>query len=721
MKVELREVTRGRGSLYAHVVASADEGEGACDAAMEGIRAAATSPEGNRVPCELYRLEGIEGFVLRLPLLPFTQTVTFEAPNGEMAPSILTIDPGKVKWQSRLNTLLGNATAKAMRNSELSRDDAIEVELIHGYVSQQGDEQYRGYLSYRTTDERKARASISLVLLDQHARPLEVSRVIVLGDNAAPLSRSPSLIQRNIAFAVKMPQGEDLAVMRIDSDVPGIETFFVLDEEVEKRAKDFTDAIALSAERDPRYEQWFKDKHSVTAQEAAAQHLTRWEDPVMFSVIAVGHDGADGLWDDALRSVLAQSYPHLELVIVPAGDASLPAQDILADERVRVVLPSASAKGKRTGDADLMNAGVSEVCGDFVCFMRACDRMQPDFLYCFACGLQEYPDAPLLYGDEGKLFEGRSMSPFFKPDWNPDLLTSFNYIGRLFAVRTSLLRALGPLRFEHDGAQEYRIALAAGRQPVAPYHARRIISQRVLSKELESELYAIEPMDEVAALAVLEEHFAQLSQSVQVELGDASDTFDVRFAVQGEPLVSLVIATKDSVPILRKCIDSILRKSTYQNIEVIIAENNSTDPETFAYYEEVTSSDSRVKLQVCQTGGKVDVSTVNNQGIAAASGEYVIILNNDVEVIAPDWIERMLGLCQRADVGAVGVKLLYPDGVVQHAGAMMYKASPNMLQFMGPYNIGGGSVLDDCPYYYSMYNVKQDLSACTSACLMTKK
>lgn len=712
MKVELKEITRGRGSIYARALVS--------DAANESVQVKVTSPDGCEIPCELYRVNGVEGLVVRLPLLPLAQTVVFASANDAQITEPITIDPGKAKWQSRLNTLVGNSVAKAIRNSETLHEGALTANLTQGYVSQDGREQYRGYVSYCSTDEQAIQANFSFSVLDQQAHLLDGAEVIVLGNNAAPFSQTPTLVKRNVTFAVKLPVGVKFAVLRIDSDVPGIKTFLTIDEEAAQAAKAFTNSIALSAERDPRYEQWLKNKHRVSPEEAAAQQLVQWENPVTFSLIAVGYNGNDELWDGALRSVLAQSYAHFELLIVVAGAAGLPDEDILNDSRVRVVSCTGQV-GMKPDDAALMNAGIAAAHGAFLCFMRACDYLEPDFLYCFARGLQECPDALLLYGDEGKLFEGQYVSPLFKPDWNPDLLTSFNYIGRLFAVKHSLLAQLGNLRPEHNGAQEHRIALAAGRESVVPYHVRRIVSQRMWPEELKDSLYAHEPAPQEPTKRVIEEHFEQLGTAVQVEFEPATESFDVRFAVQDEPLVSLVIATKDSVPLLRNCIDSILGKSTYQNIEVIIAENNSTNPATFDYYKEITSADSRVKLHVCQTGGKVDVSAVNNQGIAAASGEYVIILNNDVEVITPDWIERMLGICQRPDVGAVGVKLLYPDGVVQHAGAMMYRVSPHLLQFMGPYNIGGGSVLDDCPYYYNLYNVKQDLSICTSACLMTKK
>ena len=302
------------------------------------------------------------------------------------------------------------------------------------------------------------------------------------------------------------------------------------------------------------------------------------------------------------------------------------------------------------------------------------------------------------------------FQPHLKPDFNIDLLRSNNYICHFFVVRKSLLEKTGGFRREYDGAQDYdfifRCTQAAGKIHHIPeilYHWRT--HQSSTADNPESKLYAFE-----AGKRAIEENLRQNGL-----IGEVSHTKDygfyrVKYPVQGEPLVSIIIPNKDAKEDLEKCIQSILEKSSYTNYEILIVENNSTGEEIFSYYKEL-SENSRIRL--LRWKREFNYSAINNYGAKKAKGDYLLFLNNDTEVISPDWIEEMLGFCQRPDTGIVGARLYFGNNTVQHAGTVI--------------GIGGiaGHMFTDMPRERSGYMHKaaiiQDLSAVTAACMMVKR
>ena len=341
------------------------------------------------------------------------------------------------------------------------------------------------------------------------------------------------------------------------------------------------------------------------------------------------------------------------------------------------------------------------------------DLLAPNALYEVAKALETEPDIDVLYTDEDKVRGDEVLEhfqPHLKPDFNIDLLRSNNYICHFFVVRKSLLEKTGGFRREYDGAQDYdfifRCTQAAGKIHHIPeilYHWRT--HQSSTADNPESKLYAFE-----AGKRAIEENLRQNGL-----IGEVSHTKDygfyrVKYPVQGEPLVSIIIPNKDAKEDLEKCIQSILEKSSYTNYEILIVENNSTGEEIFSYYKEL-SENSRIRL--LRWKREFNYSAINNYGAKKAKGDYLLFLNNDTEVISPDWIEEMLGFCQRPDTGIVGARLYFGNNTVQHAGTVI--------------GIGGiaGHMFTDMPRERSGYMHKaaiiQDLSAVTAACMMVKR
>ena len=298
-----------------------------------------------------------------------------------------------------------------------------------------------------------------------------------------------------------------------------------------------------------------------------------------------------------------------------------------------------------------------------------------------------------------------------KSDFNIDLLRSINYICHIFVVRKKILELAGLFRSEFDGAQDYDFILRCCEKTDKIYHIPQVLYHwrahpESTAENPESKQYAYE-----AGRKAIQEHYRRLGISASVENTKYYGIYRTRYELLKKDKISIIILNKDHIDDLNKCVQSIIKKSTYDNYEIIIAENNSTEKETFQYYEQLMAMDSRIKIVTWE--GEFNFSAINNFAVKHATGEYFILLNNDIEVISPDWMEEMLGYCQRDDVGIVGAKLYYPDHTIQHAGVVI--------------GMGGiaGHILCRADGNEPGYNAKlvtvQDLSAVTAACLMVKK
>ena len=413
-----------------------------------------------------------------------------------------------------------------------------------------------------------------------------------------------------------------------------------------------------------------------------------------------------------MDSVLAQTYPNWELCIVNGSPDDPDMARVLKeyagrDKRIRVLDLS-----ENLGIAGNSNQALKMASGEFTGLLDHDDLLAPNALYETALAVRNHPDCDIVYTDEDKVTADLSehYQPHLKPDYNPDLLLSNNYICHFFVARTALLRETGGFRESFDGAQDYDLILRCTEKareivhiPEILYHWRT--HRASTADNPASKMYAYE-----AGRRAIEEHL--LRTGVQGTVSHTPDYgfYRVKYPVHGQPLVSIVIPNKDEKETLKNCIDSIRKKTTYPNYEILIAENNSTTDEIFRYYRELSKEPD---IRLFRYRKPFNYSAINNFAVSHARGEYLILLNNDIEVITPGWIEEMLGVCQRPGTGAVGVKLLYENDTIQHAGIVV--------------GIGGiaGNMFVDMPSSRSGYlhkaSIIQDLSAVTAACMMVRR
>lgn len=415
---------------------------------------------------------------------------------------------------------------------------------------------------------------------------------------------------------------------------------------------------------------------------------------------------------EMIESVRSQSFPFWELCLANADPEDREVAEILErycreDRRIRV-----KNLKENKGISENTNAALAMARGEFVGLLDHDDLLAPDALYEMAARLEKDEGIDVFYTDEDKVTTDLSehFQPHLKPDFNLDLLRSNNYICHFFVVRREIAERIGGFRPEFNGAQDYDFIFRCTEQAEKIVHIPRILYHwRVHSASTAdnpaSKMYAYE-----AGKRAIEGNLERSGVRGVVSLRQDYGFYDVHYPVEGEPLVSILIPNKDQKETLMHCIRSVLETSTWKNLEILIIENNSEREETFACYREL-EKDPRIRI-LTYPGKTFNYSAINNFGVQQAKGEYLLFLNNDIEVITPDWIEQMLGNCQRPEVGIVGAKLYYPDNTIQHAGIIIGIGGIAGHAFLGLARAKSG--------YLHKASLQMDYSAVTAACMMMK-
>ncbi|WP_349946287.1 glycosyltransferase [Lacrimispora sp. BS-2] len=461
------------------------------------------------------------------------------------------------------------------------------------------------------------------------------------------------------------------------------------------------------------YPEWYA-LTKTTDEELEAQKKADFDYRPKMSVVIPAYKTPERYLSAMLDSLLAQTYGNWEVCIADGSPKGEGVERVLKryaikDERIRYVI-----LGENKGIAGNTNAAMEMATGDFIVLADHDDTLAPDALFECVKAINSDPEIDVVYTDEDKLDidGGELFEPHFKPDFNPDLLTSVNYICHLFVVNHELLMEVGGFREEFDGAQDYDFIFRCTEKARKIYHIPKALyhwrcHQNSTSSNPESKLYAFE-----AGARAIKAHYDRVGIEVQsVEKGIDYGIYHTTFKITETPLVSVIIPNKDHSADLDLCIRSIMEKSTYQNLEFIVVENNSTATETFEYYDRIQKEFDFVHVVTWER--EFNYSAINNFGVAHAKGEYLLFLNNDTEMINRESIHEMLGFCQREDVGAVGVRLLYSDDTIQHAGVVVGFGGIAGHTFIGLHKAESS--------YFNQAMCARDYSAVTAACMMSKK
>jgi len=460
-----------------------------------------------------------------------------------------------------------------------------------------------------------------------------------------------------------------------------------------------------------RYNKWFKRKKTwvysyflqLTRPEALLQ-IQQFEVQPLISVISEVRNNDVKRLMQMVASLKLQYYNKWELCITNRNSSDPAILNFLEtlekEPNVRVIFLK-----NDISPAEALNESLANVSGEYVAFINACDEITPDAFYEAAYAIN-ISKAEFIYSDEDKLGgNGQYLMPDFKPDFSLDLLLSKNYIGKLAFIHTSLIKRLNGFDTSLEDAFEYDMYLKCSEVANKVYHISKVLYHQWIQSPV------LEKTTSEGKRKALQNFVRRNGIYGEVADGLLPNTYRVKRAIIGQPLISIIIPFKDKPELLRTCIDSILAKSSYDNYEIIGISNNSSAAETFdlmRFYEEKSD-----KIKFYEYNIPFNYSAINNYAAKIAKGSHLLLLNNDIEIISEDWLEALLEQSQRPEVGAVGARLLYPDGTIQHAGV----------------GIGIGGLADhlhkffpgDSPGYAERILVIQNFSAVTGACLMLKK
>jgi O-antigen biosynthesis protein len=460
---------------------------------------------------------------------------------------------------------------------------------------------------------------------------------------------------------------------------------------------------------------WRFDRLSDQDIRAIGESTTRLEHRPLLSVLMPVYNTDERWLRAAIASVQDQLYTRWELCI---------ADDHSSDPRVGVVLREMAAHDTRVKVhfreinghiSAASNSALALASGEFTVLLDHDDVLPRQALAAVVHELNRHPDADIIYSDEDRLDQaGRRYDPYFKPDWSPELFRGQNLISHLGVYRTAKVRQVGGFREGFEGSQDYDMALRVVEQtdpsrirhiPHILYHWRAIPGSAALGVEQKS--YA----HDAARLAV-QEHFTRTALHATYEPAPRVPYHQrIRYSLpQPSPQVTIIIPTKDRVDLLARCVRSVITRTTYRPFDIVVVDNGSSEPESLAYFEQVRQEQD---VSVMRVDEPFNFSRLNNLAAARACGTLLCFLNNDTEVISPDWLEEMVSLAVREDIGAVGAMLYYPDDTIQHAGVVLGLGGIASHPHRG---LRRGS-----PGYYGRAALTQAVSAVTAACMVLRR
>lgn len=466
-----------------------------------------------------------------------------------------------------------------------------------------------------------------------------------------------------------------------------------------------------TAEEITFYNKWFLE-NSPSEEELERQRNHVFEYRPKFSVIIPTYNTKREFLCDVIESVRMQTYSNWELCIADGASTSEETLETLREyEKIdnRIKVSYLKENYMISGNT---NEALKLVEGDYVALLDHDDLLTVDCLYEYAKVINEDRDNEFIYCDEDKTdeLELEYYDPHFKQDWAPDTLRSYNYITHFSVFSKKLMDEIGVFNSKFDGSQDYDMILRLTEKAKKVAHIPKILYHWRVHSESTAGGIGAKPYCITAAKGALKAHIDRLGQPGTVTDGKFSASYKINYDIIGEPKVSVLIPNKDHIDLLKKCINSVLKKTTYKNYEIIVIENNSEEEETFKYYEELKKKDN---IKVVKYEGGFNYSAINNFGAKEAEGEYLLLLNNDTEVINGEWMTEMLMHAQRKDVAVVGAKLYYPDDTIQHCGVIL----------------GVGGIADHLGRGFKKHDnghmgrlsIVQNLSAVTGACLMISK
>ena len=455
------------------------------------------------------------------------------------------------------------------------------------------------------------------------------------------------------------------------------------------------------------YQRWLQQRRPSDEDLAAARERSRqFSYRPLISIITPVFNTPPAWLSEAIDSVVSQAYENWELILIDDGSTRADTLELLSgvesrDRRILLVRQASSG-----GISSASNAGLAHARGEWISLLDHDDLLEPDALFEVVAHLQANPKVDLIFSDEDKITEEGLAAPQFKPDWSPDFLLSYNYLCHFTTLRREVVERAGRFRSEFDGAQDYDLFLRVSELTDRIHHLPRILYHWRRSESSTSDNIRRKPQALEAGRRAVENHLERRGERGHVTVDWQTHAYWVKRELRDAKRISIIIATRDRIDLLSRCIASITAKTTYPNYEIIVVDNESKSDEAREYFR-------RFEHRLLQFNGPFNFSALNNLAVEQTNGPWLLFLNNDVEIIESEWLTIMAEHVQRPEVGAVGARLLYPNDTVQHAGVVL----------------GVGGIAEhafrhfpaDAPGVSRQLQVTRNYSSVTGACLLTRR
>lgn len=479
-----------------------------------------------------------------------------------------------------------------------------------------------------------------------------------------------------------------------------------------------------------QYMAWMKN-NLPTEKDYEFQINRKFDSNPKISLVVPMYNTNETFFQELLNSVKNQTYSNWELCLADGSDIENINFKNLFENESRIKYKFLN---KNEGIADNTNEAIKMATGDFIGFLDHDDLLSRDALYEIVKVINENKDVDFIYTDEDKIDEkGNFFEPYFKPDYSPETLECNNYITHFVVVNCNLMKKVGYINSKFNGAQDFDFVLRATQKANKVIHISKILYHWRSAENSTANIASAKPYAYETGVNVIKENLKQLKKDAIVEYGqDVPGIYKVKYRVIGKPKVSILIPNKDNIKLLKNCITSILKMTSYNNYEIVIIENNSEKNETFKFYNELLKIN-KVKIlnynknTILDNNGEKEVKFKNNLenakefnysklinfGVKNCNGEYILQLNNDTKLLSKDWLEFFIGYAQQKEIGAISGRLYYNDKTIQHAGIIV--------------GISGiaGNALVNLPYgkhaYFGRESAIRNVSAVTGACLFCRK
>lgn len=442
----------------------------------------------------------------------------------------------------------------------------------------------------------------------------------------------------------------------------------------------------------------------------------KFEKKPKISIVVPMYNTNETFFKELIDCLKEQTYNNFEICLADGSEEeNSNLKQYINDNRVKYKFLNSNK-----GISENTNEAINMATGDYIGFLDHDDLLSKDALFEVVKTINDKNEPDFIYSDEDKIDEKyERFEPYFKPDFSPETLECNNYITHFVVVKKSLLNEVGLLNSKFNGAQDFDFVLRATEKANQIVHISKILYHWRVHKSSTANVADSKPYAYEAGVEVIKSHLKRTNKKGKVEFGqEVPGIYKIEYEVKGNPKVSILIPNKDHIELLKQCINSILKLTTYDNYEIVIIENNSEKEETFKYYTEISKNDKVRVIDYTKTLKKnepreFNYSKIINFGVKKVNGDFILQLNNDTKLLTPNWLELFIGYAQEKEIGAVGAKLYYEDKTLQHAGIII-----------GLSGIAGNALVN-LPFgkhaYFGREAATRNVSAVTGACLFARR